>query len=68
MVKTLSIIIGACIALTAGNVMLTNEILDYDWVAGKYGSKCYSVRSVNKNIKYHVYFKTEEECLDYVNN
>lgn len=40
----------------------------YPWMAGKTGSNCYFRKSEGHgNIKYHVYFKTEEACELYIN-
>lgn len=33
------------------------------FVRGKYGSKCYTVKNMNKNIKYPIYFNSLHECL-----
>lgn len=33
-----------------------------DYVHGRYGKYCYSIKNYPKNIKYFVYFDSEEEC------
>ena len=65
-----NIIIGALGIITIGivtlNIIATKEALEYEWIAGETGSKCYEERSYHQNIEYHKYFKTLEECLEYV--
>ena len=38
----------------------------YPYVAGKTGTRCYRSGYEHGNIKYHIYFKTLEECENYV--
>lgn len=54
-------------------LVITNEVIqgilitrNSSYVAGKYGTHCYPVDDEYAGIKYHVYFKTLEECEKYI--
>lgn len=34
-----------------------------DYVRGVSGKKCYTIKNYPKNIKYFIYYNSEEECL-----
>lgn len=46
---------------------LYSHIFFGDYIAGKYGEKCYIEGNEPKTIKHPIYFKTLDDCEEYVN-
>ena len=64
------IFILVCMAGHSFGCYLVNQkhMQEYPFVAGRTGKKCYTSDNYHGNIRYHVYFKTLEECEKYIIN
>lgn len=45
-----------------------NTYILRNYIAGKYGKKCYIEGEENKNIRYPIKFDTLSDCIDYIEN
>lgn len=45
-------------------VFIFAYVLQYDYVRGRTGEHCYPIKEKHGNIKYPLYYKTLEECLN----
>jgi len=65
LIAILVIIIVTVITNSVSGIIQQNK---YPYVAGKTSKKCYVNGNGHNNIKYHILFKTLEECEEYINN
>ena len=58
----------AIIIITISIILILIYIVatEKDYVASKYGNKCYGVGYEHRNIDYPIKFKTIDECLNYL--
>lgn len=66
------IIVGIILAIAlidlGGSIYNNYHYYHYPYVSGKFGIICYKrEQKSHGNIKYHIYWKTLEQCQNYVN-
>lgn len=63
----ISLMIITFISYVVSIKKLSSLVFFGDYIAGKYGEKCYIEGNEPKTIKHPIYFETLKDCQDYVN-